>query len=92
MNLDEIILQAEQAVASSNDPAALDQIRVEFLGKKGKLTEQLKGLGKLSAEERPKAGQLINVAKQQVQKIIHHVRAMLHENPMAWQLHLAQVS
>ncbi len=71
MNLDDIILQAEQAVASANDPAELDQVRVEFLGKKGKLTEQLKGLGKLSPEERPKAGQLINVAKQQVQKLIH---------------------
>ncbi|OUS30004.1 phenylalanine--tRNA ligase subunit alpha [Thalassotalea sp. 42_200_T64] len=71
MNLDDIILQAEQAVASAQEPVALDQVRVEFLGKKGKLTEQLKGLGKLSKEERPKAGQLINLAKQQVQKLIH---------------------
>lgn len=71
MNLDDIILQAEQAVASAQEPAVLDLVRVEFLGKKGKLTEQLKGLGKLSAEERPKAGQLINLAKQQVQKLIH---------------------
>lgn len=71
MNLDEIIAQAEQAVSVATDPAALDQVRVEFLGKKGKLTEQLKSLGQLSAEERPKAGQLINQAKQQVQKLIH---------------------
>ena len=70
MNLDEIILQAEQAIANAKEPAELDQVRVEILGKKGKLTEQLKSLGKLSAEERPKAGQAINVAKQTVQKLI----------------------
>ncbi|QDP01177.1 phenylalanine--tRNA ligase subunit alpha [Thalassotalea sp. PS06] len=71
MNLEEIISQAEEAVASATEVAGLDQVRVEFLGKKGKLTEQLKSLGKLSAEERPKAGQLINQAKQQVQALIH---------------------
>ncbi len=71
MNLDDIILQAEQAVAAASDPAVLDQVRVNFLGKKGLLTEQLKSLGKLPKEEKPKAGQLINQAKQQVQKIIN---------------------
>ncbi|QBY05833.1 phenylalanine--tRNA ligase subunit alpha [Thalassotalea sp. HSM 43] len=79
MNLDDIILQAEQAVQAASDPAALDQVRVEFLGKKGLLTEQLKGLGKLSAEERPKAGQAINVAKQQVQKLIFARGELLRE-------------
>ena len=37
MNLDDIILQAEQAVASAEEPAILDQVRVEFLGKKGQI-------------------------------------------------------
>ncbi len=71
MNLDEIMLQAKEAIANAKEPTVLEQVRVDFLGKKGKLTEQLKSLGKLSKEERPKAGQLINVAKQQVQKLIH---------------------
>jgi phenylalanyl-tRNA synthetase alpha chain len=71
MNLDDIILQAEQAVAAASDPAVLDQVRVNFLGKKGLLTEQLKSLGKLPKEEKPKAGQLINQAKQQVQQVIN---------------------
>lgn len=83
MNLDEIIAQAEQAVSVATDPAALDQVRVEFLGKKGKLTEQLKSLGQLSAEERPKAGQLINQAKQQVQKLIHLRGELLRAEEMA---------
>jgi phenylalanyl-tRNA synthetase alpha chain len=40
------------------------------MGKKGKLTEQLKGLGKLSAEQRPVAGQKINQAKQTIQTLL----------------------
>ncbi|QOL25060.1 phenylalanine--tRNA ligase subunit alpha [Thalassotalea sp. LPB0316] len=70
MNLDDIILQAEQAVAAATSPAELDAVRVNFLGKKGQLTEQMKNLGKLPKEEKPKAGQAINQAKQQVQKLI----------------------
>ncbi|WP_434019919.1 phenylalanine--tRNA ligase subunit alpha [Thalassotalea atypica] len=77
MNLDDIILQAEQAVAAASDPTALDAVRVNFLGKKGLLTEQMKQLGKLPKEEKPKAGQLINVAKQQVQKLINERGALL---------------
>lgn len=71
MNLDDIILQAEKAIAEAADPAALDQVRVNFLGKKGLFTEQMKGLSKLPKEEKPKAGQVINIAKQQVQKALH---------------------
>src|ERR1700691_4558339 len=56
----------EQALADLDKSAilaALDEVRVRFLGKKGLLTEQLKSLGKLSAAERPAAGQRINDAK-----------------------------
>ena len=70
MNLDDIILQAEQAIAAATDPSELDQVRVNFLGKKGLFTEQMKGLSKLPKEEKPKAGQVINQAKQQVQKLL----------------------
>ena len=47
----------------------LQQVRAEFLGKKGKLTELLKGLGKLPGEQRKEAGQKINQVKQQVLQI-----------------------
>jgi phenylalanyl-tRNA synthetase alpha chain len=70
MNLDDIILQAETAIANATDTAALDEVRVNFLGKKGLFTEQMKGLSKLPKEEKPKAGQVINIAKQQVQKAL----------------------
>ncbi|NRA82238.1 MAG: phenylalanine--tRNA ligase subunit alpha [Gammaproteobacteria bacterium] len=69
-HLEQIVEQAAAEINQAADLNALDQVRVSFLGKKGQLTEQLKSLGKLSAEERPKAGQLINHAKQQVQKLI----------------------
>jgi len=67
-DLMEICNQAESKIEASVDEAALDLVRVEFLGKKGRLTDLLKGLGKLSAEERPAAGAEINKAKQQVQQ------------------------
>ncbi len=71
MALTDIVAAAEAAVAAATTPQELDQVRVDYLGKKGQLTEQLKSLGKLSAEERPAAGQAINVAKQQVQAVIN---------------------
>ncbi|MCK7597085.1 phenylalanine--tRNA ligase subunit alpha [Microbulbifer sp. CAU 1566] len=63
--------QALALVEEASDLAALDQVRVDYLGKKGPLTALLKGLGKLSAEERPAAGAKINEAKQQVQAAIN---------------------
>ena len=70
MELDSIINQAKGQIDAAEDAATLDQVRVEFMGKKGKLTDMLKSLGKLSAEERPAAGQKINQAKQQIQQAI----------------------
>lgn len=71
MKLNEIVAAAKAAVADATSPQQLDQVRVDYLGKKGQLTEQLKSLGKLSAEERPAAGQAINQAKQEVQQFIN---------------------
>lgn len=70
MDLDAIIKQAEQQINQATEVSVLDAVRVDFLGKKGQLTDLLKGLGKLSAEERPAVGQKINQAKQQVQQLI----------------------
>ena len=65
--LAELSARAQSQIDASEDLAALDAVRVAFLGKKGELTQQLKSLGQLSAEERPAAGQAINQAKQAVQ-------------------------
>jgi len=66
-NLDALVSQALEALQQSEDIAALEQIRVQYLGKKGELTQLMQTLGKLSAEERPQAGALINAAKGRVQ-------------------------
>lgn len=69
-NLEPLANEAKAAISAATDSAALEQLRVDYLGKKGQLTGLLKGLGKLSAEERPKAGALINVVKQELQDLI----------------------
>ncbi|MCH8544701.1 MAG: phenylalanine--tRNA ligase subunit alpha [Alcanivorax sp.] len=66
-NLEALTNQALQAVTDAADLRALDDVRVQYLGKKGEISALLKGLGKLSAEERPQAGALINEARDQVQ-------------------------
>ena len=75
--LNQLVTEAEQAIATAADLQALDQVRVDFLGKKGRITERMKALGQLSAEERPKAGQAINQAKQAVQQAIEIRREAL---------------
>ena len=78
-HLKEIIVQAVEAVANATDLATLDTVRVEYLGKKGILTEQMKTLGKLPPAEKPKAGQAINLAKQEIQKVINDKRDALQK-------------
>lgn len=58
--------QAFNAIDAAIDMAQLEAIRVDFLGKKGRLTEILKGLVHLSAEEKPKMGQLVNQVKREI--------------------------
>ena len=70
MELEAIVNQAKAEIDAASDAATLDQVRVEFMGTKGKLTDLLKGVGQLSAEERPLAGQKINEAKQVIQQAI----------------------
>lgn len=85
-NLANLADEAITAVDAAADAAALDQVRVEYLGKKGKLTELLKGLGRLAAEERPAAGARINEAKERVQERINSRKRQLDEAAIAAQL------
>ncbi|HBN58789.1 MAG TPA: phenylalanine--tRNA ligase subunit alpha, partial [Halomonas sp.] len=63
-HLPTLVLEARDAIQAAQSVSALDELRVRYLGKKGEVTALLKGLGKLSAEERPAAGEQINQAKQ----------------------------
>jgi phenylalanyl-tRNA synthetase alpha chain len=69
--------QALDEVAASSTLAALGEVRVRWLGKKGVLTEQLKSLGALAPADRPAAGARINEAKQRVQAAIEVAEASL---------------
>ena len=85
-DLETILDVALSALAEVGDLAGLDQIRVQYLGKKGELTQQLKALGKLSAEERPAAGQQINKAKARLSDAINQRRDQLQASAVAEQL------
>jgi len=65
-NLEQLVERALTAVTEADSIQSLDQVRVDYLGKKGELTQLLKGLGKLDASERPAAGARINEAKEAV--------------------------
>ncbi|WP_321326796.1 phenylalanine--tRNA ligase subunit alpha [Thiomicrorhabdus sp.] len=84
--LQNIVSQAQAAVAEVTDLSKLDELRVQFLGKKGDFTELMKTLGKLSAEERPKAGQVINEAKQVVQSLLNAKKKELDDAKLAQKL------
>lgn len=76
-DLNELKAKALEELAVAADLAQLDQLRVNFLGKKGAITGLLKNLGTLPAEERPAAGAKINEVKQQVQLLIDERRRAL---------------
>ena len=65
------------AIAATTSIAELEQVKARFLGKGGSVTELLKGLGKLSAEEKPKAGAAINQAKVRIESLIQAQREAL---------------
>ncbi|KGM07550.1 Phenylalanyl-tRNA synthetase alpha chain [Methylophaga thiooxydans] len=68
--LEDIVATAKQAVAAAQDNRALDTVRVEYLGKKGKITAYLKQLGNVGVEERPVIGKSVNLAKQEVAGLV----------------------
>ncbi len=76
-SLNELVSSAASEIDAAADLAALDAIRVQYLGKRGDLTARLKSLSELPAEERPAAGQEINRAKQDVMQRINARREAL---------------
>ena len=84
--LDELKVEATAAIEAAADAASLEKLRVEWLGKKGRVTDLLKGLGQLSAEERPKAGAEINEVKQLLSALISERKDTLQQAAIAEQL------
>ena len=82
----ELLGQAESAVSAAEDLAALDAVRVQFLGKKGLFTAQLREIGKLPPAEIPAAGKAINDAKSALSAVIDARRDALEARQLADQL------
>lgn len=79
----------EQALAKINEattPKELNDVRVAYLGKKGPITDLLKGMGKLLAKERPKMGALVNVVRETVTEVLEERMVVLEEQAINEQL------
>lgn len=84
--LEQILEQALQQFAAIDQAAELEQVKARYLGKDGRLTELLKGLGKLSAEERPAAGARINQVKQAIEAALQARRDALQQRDLQQKL------
>lgn len=85
-DLNHLIAEALADFAACQELPALDNAKAKYLGKTGALTDALKGLGKLSAEERPAAGAAINVVKQGVEQALNERRDAILAAAQAQQL------
>ena len=84
--LEQIRRSAMQDLDQASNPAALEDLRVRLLGKKGELTAVLKQMGKLSAEERPLIGQLANQVRAEIEAYLEERRTALHAIALEKQL------
>ena len=84
--LNQILSQALGQVSSVISQQELEAARVKFLGKKGELTGILRGMGKLSAEERPVIGQLANEVRAQIEQAIEKAQQDMAQRLIAAKL------
>ena len=90
-DLSALTAHALMQIGASDSLPKLDELRVHWLGKKGVLTEQLKSLGGLGANERPAAGARINAAKGELQSAIEARRSALEQAAVARELAAGQL-
>ncbi|MGM7682493.1 phenylalanine--tRNA ligase subunit alpha [Cytobacillus sp. Hm23] len=84
--LKELQQEAIEKVNLVEDLKQLNDIRVQYLGKKGPITEVLRGMGKLSAEERPKMGALANEVREAIQTALEEKKTKLEKQAVEEQL------
>lgn len=77
---------AVAAISNAKDLNILDSIRVQYLGRKGQITELMKHLKDLSAEQKPVFGQHINVLRDEIEKSIHSKRSELNQKILSHKL------
>ena len=76
--LENIRVQALAALDAAETPAALEELRVSLLGKKGELTAVLKQMGKLTPEERPVMGQVANAVRADIEAKLEERKAIIN--------------
>ena len=78
----EIREEARKRIEESLDLEKLNAARVDFLGKKGELTQVLKGMKDVAAEDRPKVGQMVNEAREEIEKALEEAKRRLESAAM----------
>ena len=78
--------QALEQLAALNQPQELDGWRVRLLGKKGELTELLRGMGALPAEERPRVGQMVNEVRAELEAAFAEKQQQMQKQQRSAQL------
>jgi len=81
--LEQLLDKGRQAVLQAQSDAALQEVRVQLLGRKGELTALMKGMGGLTPEERPIIGALVNTVKDTLEGLIGERSALLREEEIA---------
>jgi len=84
--LNQLKEEAIDKIHSASTVKELQDVRVAYLGKKGPITDLLKGMGKLPAEERPKMGALVNVVREEVTEVLDARLLVLEEEAILQQL------
>ncbi len=84
--LTQLLKTAKTAINDVTDLKSLDALRVKFLGKKGELTDILKGVGKLPKEEKPKIGKIVNEVKTELQQTLAVKEQAMREADLVKQL------
>ena len=84
--LEQLLQEAALSIHNAPDLQALEQCRTQFLGKKGKLTDQLKKIGQLPPEERPAWGEKVNTLKSEIEALIAKATILLKKDYINQQL------
>jgi phenylalanyl-tRNA synthetase alpha chain len=85
-SIQELAARALERIAAAGTAEALEAVRVDAIGRKGALAEISKGMGKLTPEERKRIGQVLNLAKQQLESALDARKAEFDETALAVRL------
>ncbi len=86
VNIDKILSEAKLAANKAANSQSLEKVRLEYLGKQGHFTQLMKSMGQMAAAERPKFGQAVNIAKNEVVMLLKEKQAQFAEVLLAQKL------